>query len=205
MKKYINIIIIIAIILDLTIFGILIYNNKRLECTVNDLSMQVLKLEERIEEQGRQIYDVNIKVSNIIDENEKEEKQKQYENNPYNIAVNNLDKKIFLLDFDNYKPESNDIKITESKARQIAQIGFEESKKRIAGEGADDADSEICKIEEKNPNNYFTRLYGQSDKRYNDISRKCYVIQRENELGCGIYIYVDVTTGLIIGGGAFGD
>ena len=93
MKKYINIIIIIAIILDLTIFGILIYNNKRLECTVNDLSMQVLKLEERLEEQGRQIYDVNIKVSNIIDENEKEEKQKQYENNPYNIAVNNLDKK----------------------------------------------------------------------------------------------------------------
>ena len=48
-------------------------------------------------------------------------------------------------------------------------------------------------------------LSDQSDKIYKEISRKCYIIQRENDMGNGISIYVDVTTGLIIGGEAFGD
>ena len=87
----------------------------------------------------------------------------------------------------------------------MAQKGFEESKKRIAGEGADDKDSETVKIEQINANNYFTRLSDQSDKIYKEISRKCYIIQRENDMGNGISIYVDATTGLIIGGEAFGD
>ena len=32
-----------------------------------------------------------------------------------------------------------------------------------------------------------------------------YKVTRTNDMGNGIYIYIDKTTGLIIGGGAFGD
>ena len=40
---------------------------------------------------------------------------------------------------------------------------------------------------------------------YKDIKRNAYVVKRENDMGNGIKIYVDATTGLIIGGDAFGD
>lgn len=204
-EKTYKIIIFIAIIVDFVIFGSLLYNNKNLKNEVNALNREVLKLENRLEEQGSQLYEVNTKISNYIAENEKIEKQQEYENNPNNIAVKNLDKNIFLVDFENYNPENNDVKISESKAKEIAQNGFEESKKRIAGEGADDKDSETVKIEQINANNYFTKLSDQSYKLYKEISRKCYVIQRTNDMGNGISVYVDVTTGLIIGGQAYGD
>ena len=204
-EKIYKIIIFIAIMLDLIIFGSLIYSNRNLKKELNTLSNEFLKLENRLENQGSQLYEVDTKISNTIAEKEKAEKQQEYENNPNNIAVKNLDKNIFLTDFENYKPENNDVKISESKAKEMAQKGFEESKKRIAGEGADDKDSETVKIEQINANNYFTRLSDQSDKIYKEISRKCYIIQRENDMGNGISIYVDATTGLIIGGEAFGD
>lgn len=200
-----KIIIIIAVSVDLIIFGSLIYSNRNLKKEVNALSKEILKLENRLENQGSQLYEVDTKISNTIAEKEKVEKQQEYENNPNNIAVKNLDKNIFLTDFKNYTPENNDVKISEAKAKEIAQNGFEESKKRIAGEGADDKDSETIKIEQINANNYFTRLSDQSDKMYKEISRKCYIIKRENDMGNGIAVYVDVTTGLIIGGEAFGD
>lgn len=204
-EKIYKIIIFIAIMLDLIIFGSLIYSNRNLKKELNTLSKEILKLENRLENQGSQLYEVDTKISNTIAEKEKAEKQQEYENNPNNIAVKNLDKNIFLTDFENYKPENNDVKISEYKAKEIAQNGFEESKKRIAGEGADDKNSETVKIEQINANNYFTRLSDQSNKIYKEISRKCYIIQRENDMGNGISIYVDVTTGLIIGGEAFGD
>lgn len=204
-EKMYKIIIAIAVIIDLIIFGSLIYSNRNLKNEVNDLSRKVLELENRLEKQGTQIYEADKKISNTISENDKTEKQKEYESNPNNIAVKNLDKNIFLTDFESYKPENNDIKISESKAKEIAQKGFEESKKRIAGEGADNKSSETVKIEQTNANNYFTRLSDQSDEIYKEISRKCYVIQRENDIGNGISIYVDVSTGLIIGGQAYGD
>lgn len=204
-EKIYKIIIFIAIMLDLIIFGSLIYSNRNLKKELNTLSNEILKLENRLENQGSQLYEVDTKISNTIVEKEKAERQQEYENNPNNIAVKNLDKNIFLTDFENYKLENNDVKISESKAKEMAQKGFEESKKRIAGEGADDKDSETVKIEQINANNYFTRLSDQSDKIYKEISRKCYIIQRENDMGNGISIYVDVTTGLIIGGEAFGD
>ena len=204
-EKIYKIIIFIAIILDLIIFGSLIYSNRNLKKEVNALSKEILKLENRLENQGSQLYEVDTKISDTIAEKEKVEKHQEYENNPNNIAVKNLDKNIFLTDFENYKPENNDVKISEANAKEIAQNGFEESKKRIAGEGADDKDSETIKIEQINANNYFTRLSDQSDKMYKEISRKCYIIQRENDMGNGIAVYVDVTTGLIIGGEAFGD
>ena len=34
---------------------------------------------------------------------------------------------------------------------------------------------------------------------------KAYVVTRENEMGCGIKIYIDPTTALIVGGDAYGD
>ena len=131
---------------------------------------------------------------------QKKEETKPTVPNPYN-----LDTSVFVLDIPNYNPTSSEVKISESKARSIAQKGFEESKKRIAGEGADDKASETVKIETISPNNYFTRQGREHDKIYTNKKRKCYIITRENDMGNGIKIYVDVTTGLIIGGSAFGD
>ena len=122
-----------------------------------------------------------------------------------NEAINNLDKKFFLTDFENYFPESNEVKISETEAKKIAEKGFAESAKRIAGEGVENKESETIKIEAKLPNNYFTRYYYEGDKVYKTSVRNCYVVTRKNEMGCGVSIYVDVATGLIIGGEAFGD
>ena len=203
--KLFIVLIVFALIFDLSIFGYLICSNITLKKEVKDLNNEIIKIEDRQEKQGAQIYEVDTKISNTIAENEASKRKQEYEKSPNNNAANNLDKTIFLTDFENYKPDSDEIKITETKAKEIAQNGFEESKKRIAGEGADDIDSETIKIEEVIANNYFTRLSNEADKIYKDISRKCYIIQRENEMGNGISIYVDVNTGLIIGGRAFGD
>lgn len=203
--KLFIVLIVFALIFDLSIFGYLICSNITLKKEVKDLNNEIIKIEDRQEKQGAQIYEVDTKISNTIAENEASKRKQEYEKSPNNNAANNLDKTIFLTDFENYKPDSDEIKITETKAKEIATYGFEESKKRIAGEGADDIDSETIKIEEVIANNYFTRLSNEADKIYKDISRKCYVIQRENEMGNGISIYVDVNTGLIIGGRAFGD
>jgi len=110
---------------------------------------------------------------------------------------------VFVTDLDQYNPASNDVVISKSEAQRIAQYGFEESKKRIAGEGADNVDSETVTLEEVYANNYFTAKYNESHKNY--MKRMCYIVRRENEMGNGIKIYVDATTGLIVGGAAFGD
>ena len=128
-EKMYKIIIAIAVIIDLIIFGSLIYSNKNMKNEVNVLSRKVLELENRLEKQGSQIYEADKKISNTISENDKTEKQKEYESNPNNIAVKNLDKNIFLTDFESYKPENNDIKISESKAKEIAQKGLKNLKK----------------------------------------------------------------------------
>ena len=121
------------------------------------------------------------------------------------FTPNELDKDVFVVDFDNYKPKSNETKITKEEASKIAQKGFDESKKRIVGEGADDVLSEKITLEEVPANNYFTRVYVEGDKIYTDLKRNAYVVKRENEIGNGLKVYVDATTGLIIGGQAFGD
>ena len=103
--------------------------------------------------------------------------------------------------------ENNHVIIIPNQGKNLTPsfIGFEESKKRIASEGADDVDSQRIKIEEVSPNNYFTRKDREYDKTYSNITRKAYIVTRENDMGNGISIYVDATTGLIIGGRAFGD
>lgn len=123
-------------------------------------------------------------------------------NNPYS-----LDKAYFVIDPENYKPDhENKTKISsQDKIKQIAQIGFDESAKRIAGEGAENKASEKITTETVSPNNYFTRFQSEHDKIYTDVKVECFVVTRTNEMGCGIKIYIDSVSGLIIGGSAFGD
>ncbi len=123
----------------------------------------------------------------------------------YNKMVDDLDDKIFLKDFENYPITSYDIKISQNQAKNIAEIGFEESAKRIASEGITDTEKESQKIEEVYPNNYFTRKYYEYDKTYNTYKRKAYVFTKQNDMGNGVSVFVDVYSGLIIGGDAFGD
>ena len=125
--------------------------------------------------------------------------------NRYNQMAENLDKSVYVTDFDNYSVSSNEVKISEAKAKEIAEIGFEESAARIAGEGVEDTERETIEIQEVTPNNYFTRKYNEGDKVYTNIRRKAYVVTKTNNMGNGVRVYVDATTGLIIGGAAFGD
>ena len=132
--------------------------------------------------------------------------QDRIKEDPYYEAITNLDNTVFLSDFENYNPNSDEIKITESQAKKIAQKGFEESKNRIAAEGVDNIASEKIEIIGTAANNYFTRYYFEKNENYDNLRRKCYAItRRQSDLENGVTIYVDVTTGLIIGGMAFGD
>ena len=119
--------------------------------------------------------------------------------------VDNLDAKTFLTDFKNYNPTSNEVKVSEEKAKEIAKKGFAESESRIAGEGISDTEKEYVKVEEVSPNNYFTRKYNEGDDVYTEIKRKAYIVTKENSMGNGVSVFVDVNTGFIIGGKAFGD
>lgn len=146
------------------------------------------------------------KIENEYLAHKKEEKDKNNEwLNNFNNSVENLDSNIFLKDFEGYNISSNEIKISEERAKKIAEKGFKESASRIAGEEIEDTEKENITIKDVWANNYFTRKYNQGDEVYTNLKRKAYVVTKENELGNGVMIYVDVTTGLIIGGSAFGD
>lgn len=121
----------------------------------------------------------------------------------HNQAIDNIDTTIFLQNFENYAPVNNEVRITETQAKEIAEKGFEET---IYSNGmrVNNVSSETIKVEEVCANNYFTRRYDEPDEVYTEIKRKCYIVQREDVMKCGVAIYVDVTTGLIIGGYAFG-
>lgn len=203
-EKCLKIIVVIAVIIDFIIFGILLCNNNRLKKEISYLKYDYKELQDSIFSQKENVSNIKSKLDEIVEFVNNEKEQEKIESDPYYNAVNNLDNTIFLKDFANYTPNNNDIKITEKKAKEIAQKGFDESK-RIASEGTDNTDSETVKIEEVVANNYFTRYYYQGNEFYDNIKRKCYAIQRENDMGCGVMIYVDVTTGLIIAGRAFGD
>ena len=179
-EKMLKIIIIIAIIVDLIIFGSLLYSNYNLKKEISYLKYSYKELQDNVSEQGGNISSIESKINEIAEFVNEAKEQKNLENDPYYDAINNLDNTIFLTDFENYTPDNNDIKITEKKARDIAQKGFEESKMRIASEGTEDINSETVQIEEVFANNYFTRYYSQRDETYNKIKRNCYAIQRQN-------------------------
>lgn len=123
----------------------------------------------------------------------------------YDLAIDNLDTKYFVSDFETYKSSDKSKNLTNKQISEIAEKGFEESAKRIAGEGASNKETEKIVLEEVIPNNYFTRKYRESDANYQELKMNAYVVTRENEMGCGIKIYIDPTTALIVGGKAYGD
>ena len=123
----------------------------------------------------------------------------------YDLAIDNLDTKYFVTDFETYKSSDKSKNLTNKQISEIAEKGFEESAKRIAGEGASNKETEKIVLEEIVPNNYFTRKYRESDTNYKELKMNAYVVTRENEMGCGIEVYIDTTTALIVGGDAYGD
>ena len=57
--KLYNIMIVIALIIDLTIFGFLIYKNAKLESRVKLLEDEIFRLATKLEEQGRNIPEID--------------------------------------------------------------------------------------------------------------------------------------------------
>lgn len=214
-----NIMLVIALIIDLTIFGCLIYKTIKLEDRVEFLEDEIFRLATKLEEQGSNISEIEETQANDNEVNDNQIIENQISNNlkdspsqakqdfnaAYDESVDNLDETVFLVDVENYASNNSEIKITKSQAKLIAQKGFDESKSRIAGEGADNEESETIELKDVSPNNYFTRHFYEYDEVYTEIKRKSYAVTRKNEMGNGITIYVDATTGLIIGGEAFGD
>lgn len=205
MKKE-KIVIVIALIIDIIIFGSLIISNIKLKDEIAFLKNENKDMQDKILAQNDNIKNLETNFNENADFIETLKEQDRKKEDPYYEAITNLDSTVFLTDFDNYKPDSNEIKITEKEAKKIAQKGFDESKGRIAAEGVDNIASEKIEITETAANNYFTRYYYQRNENYDNLKRKCYAItRRQSDLGNGVTIYVDVTTGLIIGGMAFGD
>ena len=120
----------------------------------------------------------------------------------FDKRVYSRNENVFLKDFGNYQPSNSEIKISQAEAEKIAEIGFTEA--ATIGE-AGYKENQTIRIEEVVANNFFTMNHTLRSKIYSNIKRKCYVFIRENEMGCGAMVYVDVTTGLIIGGQCFGD
>ena len=204
-----KIIITLAVIADLVIFGVLIFNVYTLRKEINFIRNKYSDLETKMEYLEKDYYDVKAKQdelekntsSNINAEPISEDFWKEYDK-----QVDSLDKTLFVTDFKTYKPKDSDMNLTKKEISEIAENGFKESAARIAGEGADNKASEkIEELDEIIPNNYFTRKYKESDAVYKDLKTHGYKVTRTNDMGNGIYIYIDKTTGLIIGGGAFGD
>lgn len=135
-----------------------------------------------------------------------EELEKQYQQNwkkQISERVENRDRDIFLKDFENYDPSSSEIKLSQVEAEKIAEIGFKEINETIGEAG--DKERQTVTIEKAIANNLFTDIPASYHKIYKNIKRMCYVFIRENDMGCGSKVYVDATTGLIIGGECFGD
>lgn len=120
-----KIIVVIAIIVDFIIFCSLIYSNRELKIEISNLKYNYTELQDSILVQNSNISNITTKVNENSEFIEKEKEQKKIESDPYAEAINNLDNTIFLIDFENYTPTSNDIKISEKKAKEIAQKGFE--------------------------------------------------------------------------------
>lgn len=204
-----KIILTLAVIADLVIFGVLIFNVYTLRKEINFIRNKYSDLETKMEYLEKDYYDVKAKQdelekntsSNINAEPISEDFWKEYDK-----QVDSLDKTLFVTDFKIYKPKDTDMNLTKKEISGIAENGFKESAARIAGEGAENKASEkIEELDEIIPNNYFTRKYRESDEIYKDLKTHGYKVTRTNDIGNGVYVYIDKTTGLIVGGGAFGD
>lgn len=151
----------------------------------------------------KKITDINNITSKVTEINFNHSQTYDEMSKNFDKRVDNLDKAVFETDFMQYEeqPINTEIKISESKAKIIAEKGFREGE-RIWG------DCEVfdsISMLEMNCNNAFTRKNTERDNQYS--KRKVYVITKyEDEFKMnGASIYVDVTTGKITGGNAFGD
>lgn len=142
------------------------------------------------------IYNTNVILKKLEEANDIFEKE-------YDNKVENIDKNIFVTDFEEYMSNAHpDTLISQSKAEEIADKAFEEAS-RIAGEY--DKQTQVMKKESIYANNFFTAKIGQSPKNYGTSKIQAYVFTREDEMGNGISVYIDVRTAKVIGGKAFGD
>ena len=121
----------------------------------------------------------------------------------FDEQVDNLKTQIFVKDFDSFYQEYQSAtgEITQERAEEIAEIGFEEAE-RIVGDY--DKETQECIELEITPNNFFTRKYNEGDKTAS-YTVEGYAISRQDEMGNGVQIYMDKRLGKIVGASAFGD
>lgn len=121
----------------------------------------------------------------------------------FDEQVDNLNTQIFVKDFDSFYQEYQKAtgKISQERAAEIAEVGFEEAK-RVVGEY--DKETQECREIEVTPNNFFTRKYNEGD-RTEPYTVQGYAFSRKDEMGNGVQIYVDKKLGKIVGASAFGD
>ena len=121
----------------------------------------------------------------------------------FDEQVDNLNTQIFVKDFDSFYQEYQNAtgEISQERAAEIAEIGFEEAK-RVVGEY--DKETQECREIEVTPNNFFTRKYNERE-RTEPYTVQGYVFSRKDEMGNGVQIYVDKKLGKIVGASAFGD
>lgn len=184
---------------------------------IEELQQEISALEEKLDQQEALIEKLQQptepaepeeapeKEPETTPEQEPEQEEEQPQEPKPEQVVAGATHQYFLTEFDDYAPDSNATLISVEKAKQIAQKGFEESAKRISAEGTENLESQKMEMKQICANNYFTRKGMEYDKKYTHIFRTCYIFTRTNEMGCGVSVYVDATTGLIIGGTAFGD
>lgn len=123
--------------------------------------------------------------------------------NEYNSKVDNIDSNVFVTNFEEYFSNKNKSgSISETTAKEIADKAFDEAS-RIAG--SYDKSTQTMKKESVYANNFFTFKTNEGPKNYGSEKVKCYVYTREDEMGCGVSVYIDANTGKVIGGEAFGD
>lgn len=137
----------------------------------------------------------------------------------HNKRVDELDETIFVKDFSKYNIPSNDVKISENQAKQTALKGFiEEAKRYSRYEYLINDDNEEIRLETVKTNSFFTRklegrmednhyIYEYSkgeNETFYATERKAYVVKRGDTVSGVVEIYVDATTGLIIGGNEYG-
>ena len=121
----------------------------------------------------------------------------------FDEQVDNLNTQIFVKDFDSFYQEYQSAtgEITQERAEEIAEIGFEEAE-RVVGDY--DKETQEYREMEVTPNNFFTRKYNEGDKAAS-YTVEGYVFSRKDEMGNGVEIYVDKKLGKIVGASAFGD
>lgn len=143
-------------------------------------------------------------IYNVDNEAIKEQANLKDLEDQYDNQVNTLDTNTFKNSSTNSTEKQNTNKeITKEEADEIAEQGFKEAQ-RIVGQYS--KDTQEVTIEEVYANNFFTRKSYETDTVYNNQPKvKCYVYTRTDDMLNGVSIYVDINTGKIIGGRAFGD